>query len=137
MKIFETVEDFDKKGVVLTIGNFDGVHAGHMEILSAAKKLAEQKRTSLAAMTFDPHPAASLHPQKSPGILTPLVLKTSLLDEYGVDYLFVLKSRWDFLRLSPKTFVERFLNKAIKPAAVVEGDDFSFGYKRGGSAAPC
>jgi len=133
MKILETVKDFDQKGVVLTIGNFDGVHLGHIEILSIAKKLAEQKKTSLAAMTFDPHPAYSLHPQKSPEVLTPLVLKTLLLAECGIDYLFVLKSSWEFLRLSPQEFVEEFLIKTIRPSIVVEGTNFNFGCRRSGN----
>ncbi len=55
-----------EKGCVLTIGNFDGVHIGHQEILSAAKQTAAERRTQLLVMTFEPHPLVVLHPTKSP-----------------------------------------------------------------------
>ena len=50
------------KGMVLTIGNFDGVHRGHQTIITTARSIAREKQTQVAAMTFDPHPAALLHP---------------------------------------------------------------------------
>ena len=66
MKIIETISDLEKikKGCVLTIGNFDGVHIGHQAILIAAGQTAMQRQTELVVMTFDPHPAAVLFAQK-------------------------------------------------------------------------
>jgi riboflavin kinase/FMN adenylyltransferase len=118
---------------VLTIGNFDGVHLGHQAILKAARKAAARKKTELAAMTFDPHPVAILQPEKNPGVLTPLKLKASLLKERGVECLILLKSGEELLGLSAQQFVERFLVKEIRPAAVIEGEDFNFGRDRSGN----
>lgn len=135
MKIIKKTSDLKKteKGSVLTIGNFDGVHLGHQQILAAAKKTTVQKQTELVAITFDPHPVAILQPEKSPGVLTPLELKTRFLAELGVDRLFVLKSTRRLLSLSPQDFIEQFLVKNIQPGVVVEGQDFNFGLRRGGN----
>ncbi|MFH1370251.1 MAG: bifunctional riboflavin kinase/FAD synthetase [Planctomycetota bacterium] len=118
---------------VLSIGNFDGVHLGHQQILQTAYTLARQKNTTLAAMTFEPHPVAILHPEKAPGVLTPLPLKIRLIQRHGVDYLIVLTDSTSLLRLTPADFIDRFLLKDVKPAALVEGEDFNFGAKRAGN----
>jgi riboflavin kinase/FMN adenylyltransferase len=135
MKVIESKQELEKikKGCVLTIGNFDGVHLGHQEILYAAKKAAETNRVQFTAMTFEPHPVAILHPEKTPGVLTPLVLKKYLLAQCGVDCLIVLKGDDEFLNLSPEDFVSRFLIKNIQPCTVVEGTDFNFGAGRAGN----
>ncbi len=122
-----------EKGCVLTIGNFDGVHIGHQEILSAAKQTAEERRTQLLVMTFEPHPLIVLHPHQKPGILTSLELKKHLLAEAGVDCLLVVKSTPELLSLSPDEFVEQFITKGTQPSVVVEGESFNFGAGRGGS----
>lgn len=135
MKILRAISDFEKikKGCVLTIGNFDGVHLGHQEILAAAKRIAQERAAELAAMTFEPHPVAILHPDRAPGMLTPLELKTHLLAECGVDALIVLEdNRW-LLNLSPGNFASRFIVDNMQPGVVVEGDDFNFGLHRAGN----
>ena len=133
MRIVEAISDFGKKGCVLTIGNFDGVHIGHREILTAAKRIAAQRKTELVVLTFEPHPVAILHPGKSPGVLTPLELKKHLLALCGVDCLIVLKDSLNLLNLAPADFVEQFLVKNIRPNVVVEGENFNFGSGRTGS----
>ena len=122
-----------QKGCVLTIGNFDGVHLGHREILTNAKNLAEKKQTEFIVMTFEPHPVAVLYPQKAPGVLTPLELKKLLLAQFGVDCLILLKDGAELLDLSPQDFVHKFLVENISPGAVVEGHDFNFGAERAGN----
>jgi len=122
-----------EKGCVLTIGNFDGVHRGHQEILAAAGAAAKERGTELVAMTFEPHPVAVLHPQDAPGVLTPLELKTNLLAQCGVDSLIVLQGGEGLLRLSPEEFVRRFIGENIRPSLVVEGGDFNFGAARAGN----
>ena len=69
MRIIDNISELGevKKGCVLTIGNFDGVHIGHQVILTAAKKTAAQRKAKLTVLTFEPHPAAILHPEKAPG----------------------------------------------------------------------
>ena len=135
MKVLRTSSQLAQlpAGCVLSIGNFDGVHLGHQQILQTAYTLARQKNTHLAAMTFEPHPVAILHPEKAPGVLTPLTLKTHLIQRHGVDYLIVLTDSASLLRLTPADFIDRFLLKDVKPAALVEGEDFNFGVKRAGN----
>ncbi len=137
MKIVEAGTEAElakvQKGCVLTIGNFDGVHIGHRQILTAAKQTAVQKAAELIVMTFEPHPLAVLHPQKKPGILTSLVLKKHLLTEAGVDCLYIVESTQQLLSLSPDDFVEQFIVRNVQPNIVVEGDSFNFGSDRGGS----
>jgi len=135
MKILKTISDLGqvKKGCVLTVGNFDGLHIGHQAILTAAKKAASQRKTELVVMTFEPHPLAILRPQKSPGILTPLPLKKHLLAEFGVNYLFIVKTTRRLLSLPPPDFVRKFMVEHIQPGVVVEGESFNFGLDRTGS----
>jgi len=135
MRITEEVSGLDQiqKGCVLTIGNFDGVHLGHQEILAAAKQAATKRQAQLVAMTFEPHPVAVLHPEKAPGVLTPLKLKEHLLAQCGVDCLIVLKDSYRILNLSPAAFVDEFLVQNVQPDVVVEGENFNFGYGRSGN----
>ena len=122
-----------KKGCVLTIGNFDGVHAGHKAILSRASQLAAQRNTSVAVMTFEPHPVAVLYPEKAPGVLTPLPMKLSLLEPHAHNCLIVLEDSKDLLKLSAEAFVDEFLMRDLCPSVIVEGDDFHFGAGRSGN----
>ncbi|MHC4412612.1 MAG: bifunctional riboflavin kinase/FMN adenylyltransferase [Planctomycetota bacterium] len=110
MRVIETLENLEKikNHSVLTIGNFDGVHIGHQQILTTAKKIADKRKTDAVVMTFEPHPVAVLYPEKAPGVLTTLEMKKLLLQKYGFDSLIVL-------------------------AVVVEGTDFNFGLNRAGS----
>ena len=135
MKIIETLSEIEKikKGCVLSIGNFDGVHLGHQEILTAAEKIATRKQTQLTAMTFEPHPTTVLQPHKSPFVLTPRKLKTWLLAQFEVDCLFVLESTPELLSLSPQDFTDKFLVQTIQPTVLVEGRDFNFGSQRTGN----
>ncbi|MBN2269311.1 MAG: hypothetical protein JXN61_01775, partial [Sedimentisphaerales bacterium] len=122
-----------EKGCVLTIGNFDGVHRGHQQILTAAKQAAVDRGVKLLVMTFEPHPLAVLRLGKAPGILTPLPLKGHLIGEFGADYLSVVESTAELLALSATDFVQRFLIDSIRPSLVVEGEGFNFGSARSGN----
>jgi len=121
------------KGMILTIGNFDGVHRGHQSIITTARQIAREKQTQLAVMTFDPHPALLLNPDHAPGILTPLEMKSLLLESLSVDVLIVIKDSLKLLNLSPEDFVDRFLMANLSPSVMVEGPDFNFGYGRSGN----
>jgi riboflavin kinase/FMN adenylyltransferase len=135
MKIVQTISQLQhiQEGGVLTIGNFDGVHVGHQEILAVAGQAARRNDTELVVMVFDPHPVAILHPEMAPGVLTPLDIKKHLLAQCGVDRLIVLRTSRELLGLSPEDFVKRFLVDNIKPRLIVEGEDFNFGAGRAGN----
>jgi riboflavin kinase/FMN adenylyltransferase len=134
MNVIRGISDFDrvKPGCVLTIGNFDGVHAGHQEILRVAGKMAQARNTRVVVMTFEPHPVAVLFPEKAPRVLTPLARKLELLQPYA-DSVVVLEDSRDLLAMSARDFVEQFLMPHLQPCAMVEGHDFHFGAKRSGN----
>ena len=135
MQIYDSIQSLSNipAGSVLSIGNFDGLHLGHQEIIKTAASEAHKHDVPLAAMTFEPHPAAILNPQKAPGTLTPLPLKTYLFEKFGIDCLIIIKDNYELLNLSPQDFVDKFLIANIAPAVVVEGPNFNFGYGRSGN----
>ena len=135
MKVIQTISQFQHipKGCVLSIGNFDGVHVGHQEILRVARQAAEKNDAELIVMTFEPHPVAVLHLEMAPGVLSPLDIKKYLLAQCGVDKMIVLRTNRELLSLSPEDFAGRFLFENIEPSVVVEGDDFNFGAERAGT----
>lgn len=134
MQVIEDHQGLDKlnKGMVLTIGNFDGVHRGHQAIIKTARQTAKENQTQVAAMTFDPHPAVLLHPESAPGVLTPLAMKSFLLESLGIDVLIVVKDSLKLLNMSPEQFIDEFLMDNLRPSVIVEGPDFNFGYGRSG-----
>jgi riboflavin kinase/FMN adenylyltransferase len=135
MRLLKTRLEFGqvKKGCVLTIGNFDGVHAGHQAIFREALRLARRRETEMVVMTFEPHPMAILHPDKAPAMLTPLPLKLHLIGEYADNCIIVLEDNLELLSLSAEQFVDEFLMTSIAPSVIVEGDDFHFGSGRTGN----
>ena len=115
MKIIDSTAELSKieTGSVLTIGNFDSVHLGHQAIIAAAKKRAQKNSAGVTVLTFYPHPAVVLHPEKTLGVLTPLKLKLALLESLGVDTVVVLSDSYKLLNLSPKDFIDGFLMQHI------------------------
>jgi riboflavin kinase/FMN adenylyltransferase len=132
MRVFDSTQlDEVQKGGVVSIGNFDGVHLGHQGILLTARE--KYPHDELSVMTFEPHPAAILHPEKAIGMLSPLPMKIRLLQQHGVEQLIIITDSLKLLNLSPKDFVNEFLVKTLLPKAIVEGPNFSFGYGRSGT----
>ena len=135
MRVYESVQELDDvtPSMALTIGNFDGVHRGHRQLIAVARHAARQHDAGgVAAMTFHPHPLAILQPERAPGVLTPLPLKKRLLAEAGLDVLVVIRDDFSLLNLSPEEFVDRFLMEHLRPRILVEGPNFHFGYGRSG-----
>lgn len=120
-------------GGVLTIGNFDGVHRGHQEMLRLARGLADRYGRRLLAMTFEPSAATLLRPDRAPELILPFDRKCQLLSEYGADDVLVVRTSREFLDLSPEAFVREWLVGRIAPAHIVEGPGFFFGHNRAGT----
>jgi len=135
MNIIESIDALgaDYAGCAVTVGNFDGVHLGHQEIIRQVCLAAQKRGAKSAAMTFFPHPVAILHPEKSPGMLTPPELKEELLKKCGLDALIVLKTSYELMNLSGQDFIRQYLISPLSPGIVIEGNDFNFGYGRSDS----
>lgn len=120
-------------GSVLAIGNFDGVHIGHQAIIAYAKDLAKKNNLPLVVLTFDPAPVKILRPELAPRILTPIQVKTFLLEKQGIDQLIVVPTDKSFLSQSPDEFIENIAIKKLKARHIVEGENFAFGRHRCGT----
>lgn len=123
-----------KDGVV-TIGNFDGVHVGHQALLK--KVLAQARFLGVPAIviTFEPQPLELFAPEKKVPRLTRWREKFSLLADYGVDVVVVIRFNAQFAKLSAETFVQRILIDGLQVRHVIVGDDFHFGQGRLGNVA--
>lgn len=116
----------------ISIGNFDGVHLGHAEILRRARELAGSN--SVSVVTFEPHPMTVLRPADAPPRLADLATKRRLLEAAGVDYLVELPPAPDVLGLSAENFWQ-IVRDEVRPRFLVEGADFHFGKGRAGNIA--
>jgi riboflavin kinase/FMN adenylyltransferase len=112
---------------VAAIGNFDGVHLGHRNILSAVAAEARQIGARSIAITFDPHPEQFLRPGQAPGLLTPLAERLRLLDGTGIDAILVLPFNAALASLSAEQFVRGILVAALAVRSIHEGRSFRFG----------
>lgn len=117
---------------VVTLGNFDGVHLGHQKLLRRATELARTLGATATVLTFDPHPAQVLAPDRAPKLLTSLPEKVRLIRQHGIDLLLVLPFTSKLAALSPGEFVRRILVGKLRAAAVVVGPNFRFGHRRAG-----
>lgn len=117
---------------VVAIGVFDGVHIGHREVLDKAIDRAKEDYLLSVALTFEPHPATLLYPDKVPQLLTSLDNKLALLDEIGIERTLLVDFNSDVASLSPAEFAEKFLVKSLNTNVVVVGEDFRFGCQREG-----
>jgi len=123
------------KGAVLAIGNFDGVHRGHQEVLRRALSIAEQEGRPAGAVLFEPHPIEFFAPEKPFFRLTPLPVKLELLSELGLDEAIVLDFDAELAALTAEDFTRKVIAEALGAHHIVVGYDFNFGKDRGGSAA--
>ena len=114
--------------VVAAIGNFDGVHLGHRELLSSAVKEARERGARALAITFDPHPEQFLRPEVAPKLLTPIPDRLRLLVATGVDAVLVLPFDAALASMRAEEFVKRVLVGALRVCSLHEGGNFRFGY---------
>lgn len=120
-------------GCVLVIGNFDGVHRAHQQLLHRAAELATQDGGLLVVLTFEPHPVAVLAPSKAPLRLTPPAEKLRLLSDCGVDVAVVARTEPALLSMEAEAFVDDVIARRFRPRHIVEGPSFGFGKDRRGT----
>lgn len=119
---------------VVTIGSFDGVHKGHVQVIAALRQVAARLGGETAIISFEPHPREVLYPlEKRPGILTTLDEKAAILERLGVDHLIVLPFTRALAALGYAEFVRDLLVGRIGMKGLVIGYDHRFGKNREGS----
>ncbi len=117
----------------VAIGNFDGVHRGHAALVRATVAAARSASLEACVLTFTPHPARLLAPDRAPPLLMPEARKIELLLALGVDRVLVQPFDWALAALSPHAFAHDLLRGVIDARVVSVGYDFSFGAKRAGT----
>ena len=120
------------RGVVVALGNFDGVHLGHQAVLRRAVEEGERRGARVVATTFDPHPRAVLGPWGQPKLLTTLELRREALLRHGAEEVRVIRFDEELSRMSPDEFVREVLVGEIGAEAIVVGENFRFGYRASG-----
>lgn len=119
--------------LALTIGNFDGVHLGHLAIVSAIKKIAKEKNLASAILTFEPHPTSFFKLDAAKDFrISSLSQKLKIFQEHQIDYVIILPFNQNLSDISAETFVEEILVKALNIKHLTIGYDFIFGKNRQG-----
>lgn len=133
MKIFESVNNFNAINPVVTIGIFDGVHLGHIQILNRLKSVATEMKGETVVVTMWPHPRLVLgkHPEEI-HLLSSLDEKISLIERNGIDHLVVLPFTREFANLSYDEFIRVYLVDGIHARSIVVGYNHHFGKDRKG-----
>ncbi|MCC6545009.1 MAG: bifunctional riboflavin kinase/FAD synthetase [Nitrospirae bacterium] len=112
---------------VVTIGNFDGVHLGHQELLKRVIKRADEINAVSVVITFEPHPAKVLRPDKAPCQLISLQEKIELFQSYGINVVICIEFTPEFAGKSPDEFAEEILCNKIGARVIIVGANYRFG----------
>ena len=120
---------------VVTIGAYDGVHKGHRAVIAHVQAEAKRLGCQGVVVTFDRHPASVVRPESAPKLLTDSDQKIELLAGTGIDATFMVHFDEAASKEDPAAFVKRVLVDALGAKLIVVGEDFHFGYKRGGNVA--
>lgn len=132
MRLFRGIPAQADTPIALTIGNFDGVHAGHQAMVARLTAAARALGVPAAVMTFEPHPREFFAPAEAPARLTSLRDKVARLSELGVDRVYVCRFDAAFAAQSPEVFIEQGLVRGLGVRWLLVGDDFRFGARRAG-----
>jgi riboflavin kinase / FMN adenylyltransferase len=120
---------------VLTVGNFDGVHRGHQEILRKVRERAAVSGDVSAVLTFYPHPAQVLRPAQAPSLLMTLPQRLAAIEQMGIAAAFVLRFDTELAKVSAEDFVREFLVETMNARGVLVGGNFRFGHRQTGDVA--
>ena len=119
MRRYQSLGDLPLGGPrrVVAIGTFDGVHLGHQAVIRGAIEIAAERRLPAMALTFEPQPIAVLRPELRPAVLTPIGLKSQLIERLGVDELLVVPFTKAFSRIRAERFAEMLASAPVKTRA--------------------
>ncbi|MCP4553349.1 MAG: bifunctional riboflavin kinase/FAD synthetase [Bacteroidetes bacterium] len=132
MKIYHHIDDFKKvKNPIVTIGTFDGVHAGHQKIIERMHKESKKINGETVLLTFYPHPRLVIHPDsKNLKFINTQKRKIDLLEKTGIDHLIIIEFTREFSKLTSAVFVKDYLVDKIKTRKLIIGYDHHFGKNR-------
>jgi riboflavin kinase/FMN adenylyltransferase len=135
LRIFRSLDQVpaDFGPSALTIGNFDGVHAGHRRILRRVRELAAAGNLRPSVLTFDPHPTRVVAPERAPRLMTTCDERTALMAEEGIEQVLILPFGQETAKLSPERFVSDILVDRLGVRVVAVGDNFRFGHRQAGN----
>ncbi len=118
---------------ILTVGNFDGVHLGHQQLIHQVVREAGQMGLKSALLTFQPHPQEVIQ-GTPPGVLTTMPMRLRLFEQLGLDAAYFIPFTLEFSRKTPEEFINEYLLAYFQVKKLVIGFDFHFGRNRSGSA---
>ncbi|HSA92636.1 MAG TPA: bifunctional riboflavin kinase/FAD synthetase [Terriglobales bacterium] len=135
MRTFHGLDDLpsDFGPAVVSVGNFDGVHRAHQEVLRRVVERARERKARSLAVTFEPHPMRILRPDIALKLLTPTAVKLRLLARAGLDATLVLPFTRDLSLTPPQDFAHQILARRLRAVEVHEGANFHFGHRAQGN----
>lgn len=138
MKLIHGIENFkhnyDGK-LIMALGNFDGVHLGHREIIRATVNAAKEIGSASAVLILSPHPLSILFPERPPALLMTMEDRISKLGDEGIDFIIVHPFTREFAAICPEEFAHNVLHIKLGATGIVVGFDYSFGHFGSGSPA--
>jgi riboflavin kinase/FMN adenylyltransferase len=123
----------DRRGSVIAIGNFDGIHLGHQRVLEFCIGLAKESGAVATALTFEPPPLKVLRPEVAPPRISTNQQRLEWFEALGMEAAVVLPFTMELAKLAPEDFVDQILVGQLRVRAVVVGDNFRFGHKQAGN----
>jgi riboflavin kinase/FMN adenylyltransferase len=135
MQVFRNLEEVpaDFGPTVVSVGNFDGVHRAHQEVVRHMAERAHAFGGKAVVVTFDPHPLRILRPDNAPKLIATLPIKLKLLEQTGVDAVLVLPFTRDVSLMTAEEFARQVLAEGLHAREVHEGYNFHFGHKAQGN----
>lgn len=137
MALFRSLDEFPDalRGAAVSVGNFDGVHLGHARLVETLVAEARRLGGPAVVLTFEPHPAALLRPDRTPPSLSWIERKAELLGQLGADAIVAYPTDAALLGLDAREFFEQIILGRFAGRAMVEGPNFFFGHDRSGDVA--
>jgi riboflavin kinase / FMN adenylyltransferase len=136
MKVFKELADITPEfmGSYVTIGNFDGVHRGHVPIFKKLSHEARLENRKSIVITFEPHPKKILNPEIKPFyLITTIEEKIRLIEQQGIDAVLIIPFSLEFSRITSEEFIRQILWDKLRIRKIFIGHDYTFGKNRQGN----
>lgn len=127
MYVWHGLKDVTPADSAVTIGVFDGVHRGHQKLITTAVAEATSRGIRSVLLTFDPHPAAVIRPDRMPPLLGPMIDRAARAEHLGIDAMLALPFTRDLAQLTPEEFFTTVLVEVLQAKVIVVGENFTFG----------